>query len=91
MCVLDKSFHLCQTLCDLMDCNLLGSSVHGVLQVRILEWIVMPSSVCIQLIAKAVVNLTSLFKYQDFEVSFHKKRESMATRKIKSGIRGQII
>ena len=25
-------------LCDPMDCNLPGSSVHGILQVRILEW-----------------------------------------------------
>ena len=25
-------------LCDLMDCSPLGSSVHGILQVGILEW-----------------------------------------------------
>ena len=30
---------LCLTLCDSMDCNPPGSSVHGILQVRILEWI----------------------------------------------------
>ena len=30
---------LCPTLCDPMDCNLLGFSVHGILQARILEWI----------------------------------------------------
>ena len=34
----------CPTLCDLMDCNLLGSSVHGILQARILEWVAMPLS-----------------------------------------------
>ena len=28
---------LCLTLCDLMDCSLPGSSVHGILQARILE------------------------------------------------------
>ena len=27
------------TLCNLMDCCPLGSSVHGVLQARILEWV----------------------------------------------------
>ena len=27
-----------------MDCNLPGSSVHGILQARILEWVAMPSS-----------------------------------------------
>ena len=30
---------LCPTLHDPMDCSLLGSSVHGILQARILEWV----------------------------------------------------
>ena len=30
---------LCLTLCDLMDCSPPGSSVHGILQARILEWV----------------------------------------------------
>ena len=30
---------LCPTLGDPMDCNLQGSSVHGILQARILEWV----------------------------------------------------
>ena len=30
---------LCPTLCDPVDCNLPGSSVHGILQAKILEWI----------------------------------------------------
>ena len=30
---------LCPTLCDPVDCSLPGSSVHGILQARILEWI----------------------------------------------------
>ena len=34
-----KSFQSCQILCDPMDCNLPGSSVHGILQARILEWV----------------------------------------------------
>ena len=34
----------CPTLCDFMDCGLPGSSVHGILQARILEWVAMPSS-----------------------------------------------
>ena len=29
----------CLTLCDLMDCSPLGSSVPGILQARILEWV----------------------------------------------------
>ena len=29
---------LCLTLSDPMDCSLPGSSVHGILQARVLEW-----------------------------------------------------
>ena len=29
----------CQTLCDPMDCSPAGSSVHGISQARILEWV----------------------------------------------------
>ena len=29
----------CPTLCDPMDCSLPGSSLHGILQARVLEWI----------------------------------------------------
>ena len=29
----------CLTLSDPMDCSLLGSSIHGILQARILEWV----------------------------------------------------
>ena len=32
------------TLCDPMDCSLPGSSVHGIFQARLLEWVAMPSS-----------------------------------------------
>ena len=34
----------CLTLCDSMDCNPLGSSVHGILQARTLEWVAIPFS-----------------------------------------------
>ena len=34
----------CPALCDPMDCNQPGPSVHGLLQARILEWIVISSS-----------------------------------------------
>ena len=30
---------VCLTLCDLIDCSAPGSSVHGILQARILEWL----------------------------------------------------
>ena len=34
--------HLCLTLWDPMDCSLPGSTVHGILQARILEWVAIP-------------------------------------------------
>ena len=41
VCVCAQS---CLTLCDPMDCSLPGSSVHGILQARILEWDALLSS-----------------------------------------------
>ena len=38
------SLQSCLTLSDPMDCSQPGSSVHGILQARILEWVAMPSS-----------------------------------------------
>ena len=34
-----KSFQSCQTIGDPMDCSPPGSSVHGILQARIIEWV----------------------------------------------------
>ena len=42
-CMHTKSLQLCLTLCNPMDHRLLSSSVHGILQARILEWVAMPS------------------------------------------------
>ena len=39
-----KSLQSCPTLCNPMNCSLPGSSVHGILQARILEWVAVPSS-----------------------------------------------
>ena len=39
-----KLFQPCPTLCNPVDCRSPGSSVHGILQARILEWVFMPSS-----------------------------------------------
>ena len=33
----------CLTLCDPTDCSLPGSSVHGIFQARVLEWVAFPS------------------------------------------------
>ena len=43
-CVCAKSLQSCPTLCDPMDCSPPGSSVSGILQAGIPEWVAMPSS-----------------------------------------------
>ena len=39
-----KSLQSCLTLCNPMNCTPSDSSVHEILQARILEWFAMPSS-----------------------------------------------
>ena len=34
----------CLTLCDPTDCSLPGSSIHGIFQARVLEWVAIPFS-----------------------------------------------
>ena len=43
-CMHAKSLQQCPTLCAPMNCSLPDSSVHMILQARILEWVAMPSS-----------------------------------------------
>ena len=45
VCTLAESLQSCLTLCDPMDCSLLVSSVHGILQARILEWVAISFSI----------------------------------------------
>ena len=42
--VLGVCAQVCLTLCDPMNCSPSGSSAHGILQARILEWVTVPSS-----------------------------------------------
>ena len=43
VCACAKSLQSYPTLCDSVDCSHPCSSVHGILQARILEWVAMPS------------------------------------------------
>ena len=49
-----KLLQVCLTLCDPMDCSPPGSSVHGILLARILEWVAMSSSRGLSLIPPAL-------------------------------------
>ena len=42
VCVHAKLLQSCPTLCHPHDYSPLGSSVHGILQARILEWVAVP-------------------------------------------------
>ena len=44
LCLLAQLLQTCPTVCDPMDCSLTGSSIHGILQERILEWVAVPST-----------------------------------------------
>ena len=46
-------------LCDPMDCSPPDSSVHGIFQARILEWVAMPSSMGSQPIDRTPVSCTA--------------------------------
>ena len=38
-----EAAQLCPTLRDPMDCSLSGSSIHGIFQARVLEWVPFPA------------------------------------------------
>ena len=44
MCMRAPSHQSCPTLCDPLHCSPPGSSVHGIFQARIMEWVAMLSS-----------------------------------------------
>ena len=52
---------VCPTLSDPMDCSLLGSSVHGILQARTLEWVALAFSKITLISTKYIHILLSLF------------------------------
>ena len=43
-CMCAKLIQSCLTVCNPMDCGLLGPFVHEILQARILEWVAIPFS-----------------------------------------------
>ena len=55
VCFCAKLLQSCQTLYDSMDFRLPDSSVHEILQARILEWVAIPfSSVCVCIIFSSI-------------------------------------
>ena len=50
LCCTAKSLQSCPTLSDLLDCSLPGSSVHGIFQAGVLEWVAIAFSVLLLLL-----------------------------------------
>ena len=44
-CAAAKVLQSCPTLCDLMNCSPPGSSIHGIFQARVLEWVAIAFSI----------------------------------------------
>ena len=49
----------CLTPSDPMDCSLPGSSIHGIFQARVLEWVAIAFSASSMTMPQIVINLTS--------------------------------
>ena len=62
---------LCLTLCDPMDDSLSGSSVCGILQTRMLEWVAMPSSRGIFPTQGSNPSLLCLLHWQAYSLPLH--------------------
>ena len=60
MCVCAKSLQSCLTLCDPMKRSLSGSSVHGILQARILSWQVLYHSCLLRSPFYTLWNITNI-------------------------------
>ena len=56
-CMHAQWLQLCSTVCDPMDYSLPGSSVHGILQERIMEWVAMPKEYLVKMLLKYCVDL----------------------------------
>ena len=75
----------CLTLSDPMDCSLSGSSIHGILRARVLEWLSLPSPKCGALVVfnDNHINLLILRK-QSLKMYFVPRWHSMKVNFLKS-------
>ena len=56
-----KSLQLCPTLCDPIDSSPLGSSIHGIFQARVLEWVAIAfSGIKVYFSIKSLLNINQV-------------------------------
>ena len=65
-----KSLQLCLTQCNAMNCNLPGSSVHGILQARILEWAAMLNPGIKPIFYDSCIGRQILYNYEFLKVLY---------------------
>ena len=68
----------CPTLCDPMDCSLPGSSVHGIFQARVMEWV-----------AIAFSKIIPISKYWSFSFSISPSKETLILKSFLNLFLGQ--
>ena len=71
-----KSLSKCPTLRDRMDCSLPGSSVHGIFQAKVLEWVAIALSSSLYYNRTEKVNTQQYNNSRDFSVPFSTMDES---------------
>ena len=71
VCMCAKLLQLCLSLCDAMDCSLPVSSVYGILQARILEYVATPFSIWCYGFQINIHNIAGK------EKAFHNKNEEL--------------
>ena len=67
----------CPTLCDPMDCSLPGSSVHGIFQVRVLEWVAIALSVGLDREPINVLFFFLVYELYSLEIGKENKRKPL--------------
>ena len=85
-----KSLQSCLTLCNPMDCSLPGSSVHGLLQVRILEWVAMLSSRGIFLTQDSNAHLLCLLLWHVGSLPLAPPEHLLSRNLFRLGIQGRL-
>ena len=67
-----KPLCVCPALCDPMDCSPPGSSVHGILQARILEWVAISFSIYIYIYKHTYICVCIRYITYIFYITFMK-------------------
>ena len=75
--------HLCPTLCNSIDCSPPDSSIHGIFQARILEWVaISSSSVLLFTHCLIYLQITPFFGFKDSQERHSLKKRSFSLQRV---------